>query len=146
MNATISTTTIHTVSWVDRLAICISTSCLIHCLFLPMLLIVLPNLGASVIASETFHLWLVYAVIPSSLFALGMGCMQHKRGSFLLIGLSGLSFLILGASAESIDLSPIYEKLFTVIGALVIAFAHIRNFRACRQSQSCACDNSSAKN
>jgi len=130
---------IRSVPFVDRFAVSVSVLCLAHCLLLPILIVALPTLGQSIIASETVHLWLVYAVIPTSLFALGVGCKQHKRFSFMLFGLLGLSFLVLGVAVESIGLDHHWEQPFTVTGALFIAFAHIRNFLECRKS-SCKCD------
>lgn len=124
---------------VDRFAISLSILCLVHCLLLPVLFVMLPSLGTSLLGSESMHTWLVYAVIPSSLFALGMGCRKHRRGSFILLGMIGLGFLLLGIAIEEVSLSEIWEKLFTVFGALLIAFAHFRNYQLCRASKSCGC-------
>jgi len=130
---------IRSISVVDRMAVGFSLLCLMHCLVVPLLLIILPSLATSLFASESVHLWLVYAIVPSSLFALGMGCRQHRRGLFILIGLSGLSLLILGILVEQFGWDHTLEQVFTASGAILIAFAHIFNFRACRKSANCAC-------
>ena len=116
------------VPWVDRFSITLSTLCIMHCLLLPLLLIGLPSLAQTFLSNEALHLALVYAVIPSSLFALGMGCRQHQRSFFLVIGLLGLGFLLFGIAVEPIGIDHLWEKVFTVVGALLIAFAHVRNF------------------
>lgn len=85
------------------------------------------------------HLGLVYTVIPSSLFALGLGCKQHRRGLFMLLGIIGVSLLALGIVVELIGVGPVWERLFTFAGALLIAYAHIRNFRQCRKSSDSSC-------
>lgn len=124
-------------SWNDRFAIGLSALCIVHCLVLPVILIVLPSIGLSFISNELTHLILVYAVVPSSIFALGVGCTQHRRRLFLLIGAVGLSFLGLGLAVESLGMNPFFEKLFTVSGALIVAYAHFRNFKSCRESDCC---------
>ena len=126
--------------WADRFSIGLSALCILHCLLMPLLLVALPNLGKSLIDSETLHLCLVYAVIPLSLFALGVGCTQHRRGLFIALGVFGLGFLVLGVAVEAMGLRHLWEQLFTVLGALFIAFAHLHNFRQCRTSRACACE------
>lgn len=130
---------IRSVPLVDRFAIGLSALCVVHCLLMPVLVVVSPHLAKSLIGSEALHLWLVYAVIPSSLFALTMGCTQHRRGLLILIGGIGLSFLGLGIAIESTGLSHVWEQIFTVSGAILIAFAHVRNFKHCRQLADCGC-------
>jgi hypothetical protein len=125
--------------WVDRFAIGVSLLCLAHCLLTPVLLVVLPSISASLLLSENLHLNLVYVVIPSSLFALGMGCKRHRRRSFMVFGLCGLSFLILGVCIELIGLKHLWEQIFTILGALIIALAHLRNFQMCHKSKDSLC-------
>lgn len=139
MNILTSGAVTRSIPLVDRFAIGVSLLCLGHCLLLPVLLVILPSMSAQLIAGENVHLWLIYIVIPSSLFALGMGCKQHGRWSFIAIGLCGLSFLILGVCIDFIGLKNIWEQVFTVLGALLIAFAHGRNFQKCHKSLDCSC-------
>ena len=127
------------IPWVDHVAIGVSLLCLAHCLLTPILLIALPSINTTLMAGESVHLWLVYIVIPCSLFALGMGCKQHRHWSFIVIGLCGVSFLILGACVDLIGLKHAWEKVFTVLGTLLIGFAHIRNFQMCHTSKNCLC-------
>lgn len=127
------------IPWVDRFSIGISLMCLAHCLLMPVLLVILPSTQVLLIAGENTHLWLVCMVIPSSLFALGIGCKQHSHLSFMMIGLCGLGFLILGLWVELIGLQHHWEQAFTMVGALFIAFAHVRNFQMCHRSTDCPC-------
>ena len=125
--------------WVDRFAISISFLCLAHCLVLPLLLVLLPTLGATFIASESMHKVLVFLALPASLFALFIGCRQHQQKLILFIGVAGLIFLVLGTLVEVLHIDHDFEKIFTVIGALLIAFAHLRNFFLCRKNTDCSC-------
>ena len=126
---------------VDRFSITLSVLCIVHCLLLPVLFVMLPSLAASILGAEAVHESLVYMVIPSSLISLGLGCRQHSRSSFILVGIIGLSFLVCGIATEQWALNEIWEKLFTMFGAILIVFAHVRNYQLCRASTDCSCDN-----
>ena len=79
----------------DKLAIGLSLACVLHCLALPIMLVLLPSLAALNLDNEAFHLWMVVAVLPSSIYALTMGCKQHKRYQLLVWGIVGLALLVL---------------------------------------------------
>lgn len=79
----------------DKLAIGLSLMCAIHCLALTTLLALLPSLVALQLDNEAFHLWMVVAVIPSSVYALTLGCKQHKRYRLLILGFMGLTLLVM---------------------------------------------------
>ncbi|MTI12948.1 MerC domain-containing protein, partial [Sansalvadorimonas verongulae] len=62
----------------DRLAISLSFLCLMHCLALPLLLVTLPSLTVLNLENELFHVGMVAFVIPTSLYALTLGCKKHQ--------------------------------------------------------------------
>ena len=66
--------------YTDKFAIGLSMLCAIHCLLLPLLLVALPSISALQIENEAFHFWMLAAVIPTSLYALSMGCKKHQPG------------------------------------------------------------------
>ena len=124
----------------DKLAIGLSLTCAIHCLALPFLLIVLPNFAALNLDNEAFHVWMVVAVIPTSIYALFMGCKQHKRYELLKYGLIGLTLLILAVTLGEEVIGELWEKLLTVAGAMFVAYGHYRNFQLCQNQEDCKCD------
>ena len=63
----------------DKMAITLSIACAIHCLALPLLLLLLPSFMVLQLNNEAFHTWMVIIVLPTSVYALFMGCKQHKR-------------------------------------------------------------------
>ena len=77
----------------DRMAIGLSLACVIHCLALPIVLVAIPNFLAIYVDSEYFHLWMVFAAIPISIYALNLGCKDHKHKEFIFIGVTGLCLL-----------------------------------------------------
>ncbi len=117
----------------DKAAIGLSLLCAAHCLALPLLLVLVPSLTALQLDNEAFHMWMVFAVIPTSTYALTIGCKQHKRYRLLILGLLGLSCLILAVALGEALLGEIGEKALTVVGAGFIAYGHYKNYRLCQQ-------------
>ncbi len=124
-------------NYTDRAAISLSFLCLAHCLILPLLLVILPSLTVLNLDNEMFHLGMVVFVIPTSLYALTLGCRKHQHYQLLAIGFLGLTFL-LGAVLGEEQIGEFGEKTLTVIGSVLIAFGHYRNFRLCQHKEDCS--------
>lgn len=122
----------------DKLAIGLSGLCLLHCLALPLFIILIPSIASLPLAQEAFHLWMVLAVIPTSLYALTLGCKKHNQISLVGYGIVGLTALI-SALVFGHQLGEAGEKVMTTIGAFIIAFAHLKNYRLCKQAKHCPC-------
>lgn len=122
----------------DKTAISLSLLCASHCLALPFILVVFPSIAALQLNSEAFHLWMIFAVIPISIFALTLGCKQHKRLHLVAVGLCGLACLLAAIAVEPL-FGEIAEKTLTVLGAGIISYGHYRNYRLCQAHKSCAC-------
>jgi hypothetical protein len=123
------------VGLLDRFSIGLSALCLLHCLDIPLLISMTPVVATFAFADESFHIALVALVVPTSAVALGLGCRKHQGWDVVTIGLIGLALLGTAAFSEGLGLGEIGETVLTVIGALVVASAHVLNYRACR-----ACD------
>lgn len=123
---------------IDKAAISISLFCAIHCLLLPVALVIVPALAATSFGNESFHQWMLLIVFPTSIIALTLGCRQHRNWSVLAIGLPGLVIVTLAAFFGHDLLGESGEKIATLIGASLIAFGHFRNHGLC-QKQRCHC-------
>lgn len=123
------------IAFADKFAVSSSTLCVIHCVALPFLIGVFPAVGASFLAHESFHFWLLGLVIPSSAFALLLGCRKHKNRSILAAGTFGVAVLILAALFGHDFVGEEGERLATLFAATIIALAHIYNFKLCRSTQ-----------
>jgi len=123
----------------DKTAISLSLLCTIHCLVFPIITVLLPSFVAIPLQDEIFHTWMVLAVVPVSIFALTMGCKNHKRYQVLFIGNIGLLILSVVAFFGHDLLGETLEKTFTAIGAIIIATAHVWNYRLCQHQNICAC-------
>jgi hypothetical protein len=122
----------------DKTAISLSFICTLHCLAAPFAATLLPTLAAIYLEDEAFHLWMVIAVIPTSILALTMGCKKHKDYRVLLLGITGLSLLIIAALLGHDLLGESGETAMTVVGASIIAAGHLANHRLCQRSR-CEC-------
>jgi len=124
----------------DKLSIGLSFLCALHCLALPFAVVLIPSLIALPLADEAFHKWMVFIVLPISLFALTMGCKGHKRYRVLLVGGVGLTILA-GAAFFGHDLlGHNAEKVLTLIGTSIIAIGHYWNYKLCQTKPNCACN------
>ena len=119
-------------SVLDRSAIGLSFLCVLHCLAVPLTLILMPSLAALPIADERVHLLLVLLVLPTSTVALTLGCRQHGLKHILAWGLTGIAILILAAGLGGDFLGEYGEKILTVVGSVLVAVGHILNFKCCR--------------
>lgn len=113
-------------AWMDGLALCASSLCTLHCLGLPLLFALLPAFASRIDPGESFHLVMLALAVPTSLFALVQGRRRHGGWAPLLIGIAGLTLMSVGALIAEDALA---ETLWTVAGSLMLAGAHILNWR-----------------
>jgi len=123
----------------DKSAIALSGLCLAHCLLLPIITVLLPTIIATTLNQELFHIAMVICVLPISIYALTLGCKKHKNMHVVVYGGLGLTTLVLAIIFGESHLEEVGEKVLTSIGAIVIAFAHIQNYKLCIKSEECSC-------
>ena len=147
-------------TWLDRLAIVLATTCAIHCLAMPLVLVILPVVATSFFVHEDFHWWMLLLVIPTTLLAVIMGCRKHKDKWVLYFSSMGLVILLVTtiwahgiaffgnseiASEQTTSACTACqtcagetsamnaESLFTTLGGYLLASSHFRNYRLCRK-------------
>jgi hypothetical protein len=109
----------------DSIAIGISLTCLVHCLALPVLLALLPAWSSWLGTSESFHLWVLLLALPFSLVVLWQAALKHAWFGALWVGSAGL--VLMAAALAAAD--PVLETGVTSAGALLLAAAHLMNWR-----------------
>ena len=121
----------------DKFAIGLSLMCTVHCFATPVILALLPSFAVLQINGEQFHLWVLAAVLPTSLLALSLGCKKHKRTRYMACGVVGLAFLIIAVLLVQEEA----EKALTLIGSAFIALAHWFNYQQCfkKNNENCPC-------
>lgn len=115
----------------DRIAMAASGLCAVHCLFTPVLIVLVPVVASSLLADETFHQFMLLWVVPTSVLALWIGCRRHRDGSVLFLGIAALLILITAALWGHELFGEHIEKAATILGSLVLIIGHWRNYRLC---------------
>ena len=121
----------------DKAAIVLSLLCTIHCLAIPLALIAFPGMASLPFAMEGFELWMVLAALPISLYALAVGCRQHRRFYLLASSTVGLSLLLLDVCLPESMINETIGTSLSVAGAMLIVFGHYNNYRLCRHQADC---------
>lgn len=123
----------------DKLAISLSFLCAVHCLAFPLIVATLPALSSLQFDGEAFHFWMVLIVIPTSVYALTLGCRKHKHYRLIVVGGCGLVLMVAAILFGKNLLGELGEKGLTLIGAGLLALGHYRNFRLCQRSTERCC-------
>lgn len=114
----------------DKAAVALSGLCLLHCLALPLFLLLVPFLGT--MSLDRLHGQMLVVVIPVSVVALLLGFRRHRRRMVLLAGSVGMVLLIIGGTFAHNRLGITADRMLTIAGAVVLAFTHYRNSRLAR--------------
>ena len=116
----------------DKLAAGLSIACALHCLLVPSFFIITSGALALSIDNEFIHWAILFFAIPVSMYALLTGVSNHKNFSVFLLGILGLGVLISSALSESF-LTELNVIIFTLMGSALVVYAHMRNFRLCKE-------------
>ena len=114
----------------DKIAIGLSIACAAHCLLMPTFVLALPLFFSGQLDNELFHRLMLWVIVPVSLYALFSGCKNHKKIPIFHLGLAGIFMLISAVTIEEIFLG---EELITLLGSIIITFAHFLNWKNCTQ-------------
>jgi MerC mercury resistance protein len=109
----------------DRLAVALSSLCVLHCVATPILIGLLPTMAVSDLLPEKLHIWLLLLALPVSAFGLWSGLGRHGQCLPVVAAVIGLALLAFGAFAASAT----YELALTICGATILAAAHLANAR-----------------
>jgi len=117
----------------DLAGLALSATCLLHCLALPMLLLLAPALGHWVALPEWTHAAILTLALPAAFTAMRGGWERHRRSAPGLVAAAGLALLALGLAAHegwiSTANASAADTLLTTLGALALAAAHLANWR-----------------
>jgi hypothetical protein len=117
----------------DLAGLALSATCLIHCLALPMLLLLAPALGHWIVLPEWTHAAILTLALPAAFTAMRGGWERHRRSAPGLVAATGLVLLALGLAADegwiALANPAAMDTLLTSLGALSLAVAHLANWR-----------------
>ena len=122
----------------DKIAVAISTACVLHCFFIPSFVIASSGFLTLSIDNELVHQLILFFAIPISVFALYIGYKNHKSFSFLPYAFLGLGLLILAVILGEEVIGEIGEQGVTLLGSMFVVFAHYKNHQICKEID-CSC-------
>ena len=119
----------------DRVAIVLSTVCIVHCLTIPVVVAVLPVLALTWgLTDAHFHTFMLWFVVPTSVLGFAFGYHAHRGAAIVLLGAVAIAVLAFVAlRAHGVWTAPA-ETAVNVAASLLLAVAHWRNFRAVRRA------------
>lgn len=117
----------------DKAAVALSGLCLLHCLALPLVIVLLPFLNE--VAVDQWHAPMLLVVIPVSVFAFALGFRRHGNRGVLTTGATGMLLMVIGGTLAHYLLGLTADRILTVSGAVVLAAAHYRNSQLARHCQ-----------
>ena len=118
----------------DGSAVAISAICALHCLALPILLVLFPLLGATILTDESFHAILLWVILPTSVLAIAIARLRHKDALVLTLVGIGLLILVLAAVWAHEHAPHWVDQGMSVTGSAVLAVGHIRDYLLCRKT------------
>tara|TARA_B100000579_G_scaffold392439_1_gene368365 strand:+ start:483 stop:887 length:405 start_codon:yes stop_codon:yes gene_type:complete len=122
----------------DKIAVAISTACVLHCFFVPSFIIATSGFLTLSIDNELIHQLILFFAVPVSVFALYLGYKNHKTFSFLPYAFLGLGLLILAVILGEEVIGEIGEQGVTLLGSMFVVFAHYKNHQTCKEID-CSC-------
>ena len=122
----------------DKIAVAISTACVLHCFFIPSFVIASSGFLTLSIDNELVHQLILFFAIPISVFALYIGYKNHKTFSFVPYAFLGLGLLILAVILGEEVIGEIGEQGVTLLGSMFVVYAHYKNHQTCKEMD-CSC-------
>ena len=116
----------------DFFGIATSVGCAIHCAILPLIVTTLPVFGINIIHNSFFEWGMIALAFFVGAYSLYHGYRKHHRNTFPVILFSaGAAFLVMKQFFSQ------QEYLFLTLAVCLIIYAHLLNYRYCRQSKVC---------
>ena len=111
----------------DQIGLALSASCLVHCLALPVALVAAPALAVWLGETESTVHWVLFGIATVvSGGALYVGYRRHGAALVVFVGVVGL--LVMAVAAAHL-FGAALEATLTLVGASIVALAHVVNLR-----------------
>jgi cytochrome c biogenesis factor len=117
----------------DRIAIALSTICIVHCLAMPLVIAVLPLAAFAVGGDGHFHTLMLWLVVPTSVLGFGLGVRVHRRVDIVALGVVAIVVLAAAALWGHAAWASSVEVFVNVGASILLAVAHWRNFTEVRR-------------
>lgn len=111
----------------DKIGLCTSVLCLIHCMVPPLLMIFLPFNSFSFLEAEGVHSILSIIVVISIIVAIYPTCKKHEHLDIVIFASLGI-LLVVGATFMAHHFERLHIVL-TMIGSIFLIIAHVKNIK-----------------
>jgi hypothetical protein len=122
--------------YLDRIAISLSTICIVHCLAMPFVVAMLPVVALTFGNDGHFHALMLWLVVPTSAIGFSLGYRVHRSARIVVAGAVAVAVLALVALWGHDHWDPRFEVTVNVAASILLAIAHWRNFREVRRFHS----------
>ena len=113
----------------DRLGAGAAFLCAVHCAALPLLSGVLPLLGLSFLASDTFELIFVSLATMVGAGSVGLAYRRHGRCEGLVFLLVGIALLWAGRWVDVLHHEVLPHAVVMTVGGVAVSLGHLANLR-----------------
>lgn len=119
----------------DRIGVILSFLCLLHCVFTPVLLALIPVFDWHSTGTR-FHTAMAMVLFAVAAFAFIRGFRLHHRKSVLAQGAAGLGLLVAGLFMSNGHQHGAFttQTYLTIAGSVLLIIAHRNNMRFCRDN------------
>ncbi len=108
--------------------------CLLHCALMPLVVVAAPTIGLSVPGGEWLHLPLVLIAVLIGGYAMSAGVARHRQKLPAAIAATGVLLLLASLAENQVGE---WSEYLASVGAIILAFGHIKNMRAACECCSC---------
>lgn len=115
----------------DKLGIAVTSLCAIHCLLLPVILPLLPLVGADFLASHAFEDGILLLTMILGFIALYSGYKRYHQQVYPFVMLFGGGFIYWQKHYFGMENEP----YFVAVGATLVVAAHVINMKLCRKDK-----------
>ena len=112
----------------DKVGICASGLCLVHCLATPVILLIFPTFKLAFLEHHAIHEVLGVLVVSSVLIAVYPQCRKHGHKDIIGFALGGVLFILAGVFFGH-DLGEELEHGLTIVGSILLLTAHVKNIK-----------------
>jgi hypothetical protein len=117
----------------DKFGIAVSFLCLIHCIAMPVILILAPTmLAVGIFQEDTTHKILIGFVILAGVLSLIPGYLLHKDMRPLILGSLGVGLMGFATFGLHQWLGHEWEALIAIPASALLIYAHYRNRKNCK--------------
>ncbi len=110
----------------DKIGVCASALCALHCAVTPVLFVLVGSLGAlSFLENEFLETLLIGTTLVIGCISIGIAYIKHRKHHIAWLFVSGL-LLLLGAEMATLLWVSVSSS---IIGGLLIACAHVQNLK-----------------